>query len=466
MTFFERPLPIALIFGSFFALFLPLWLLQWLPNFVDVLPYLALAHAVGLGTTHFFVTLAVYVSRENRAYFASSARNKLIYFAAPLLILAFFAWAEGSGLRSRDPLLAGYLFGALRFADFFHVGRQSVGMLQLWKRPVGAVLPGWSRRAENVFFVGMAVMQWQTFRLGGSFAGDDLFGFALPSGALFVLFAVIALSYVRAVERLGAEAGRAPWLALAYFAMQALAAAVAVYDTRFYLAALTLHYVEYHVIMAPRCFATVPGRPLTSTPDDRPAALLRAHPFAFYALLVAVVLVFELRNHVDGALAPSTRYFVHLFDGIFFVHYFIEAFLWKFGTPYYRERLGPLYFSARPELAAVNDAGRPPAARGWTGALVAGGMAGGALLALLGVVQALGGPGRVAESVEQRVLRPMRIESHLHWASDLLQANEIDAARSHAEAALRDDPRSKTAKQLLQVAERARAQQPGKLGAP
>jgi hypothetical protein len=25
-------------------------------------------------------------------------------------------------------------------------------------------------------------------------------------------------------------------------------------------------------------------------------------------------------------------------------HYFIEAFIWKFGNPYYRAALGPLYF--------------------------------------------------------------------------------------------------------------------------
>jgi hypothetical protein len=446
MTFFERPLPIALIFGSFFLVFLPLWLLQWQPNFVDALPYVALVHAVGLGTTHFFVTLAVYVSRDNRAYFASSARNRLVYFAVPLAILAFFAWAEGSGLRAREPVLAGYLFGALRFLDFFHVGRQSAGMLQLWKRPVAAALPSWSRRAENAFFVGMAVMQWQTFRVGGSFAAGDP-SFTLPSGALFVLFAVIALSYVRTVEKLGAAAGRAPWLALAYFGMQALSAAVAVYDTRFYLAALTLHYIEYHVIMAPRCFGPAPER----GPADRPAALLRAHPIAFYAVLLAVVLAFELRNHVSGPVAGSTQYFVHLFDGIFFVHYFIEAFLWKFGTPYYRERLGPLYFAAAPAAAPSC----PPArASSWGAGML---VAGGALLGVLGLIQLLGGPRQVAASVNQRVLRPMLVENHVRWGAELLRGSEADAARSHAERALREDPDSRSARQLLDVAERARA---------
>lgn len=460
MTFFERPLPIALIFGSFFAVFVPLWLSQWLPNFSEVVPYLALAHAVGLGTTHFFVTLAVYVSRENRAYFASSTRNQLVYFAAPLAILAFIAWAEGSGLRTREPVIAGYLFGALRFFDFFHVGRQSTGMLQLWKRPVAAALPAWSRRAENAFFVGMAVMQWQTFRVGGSFAQDDP-GFTVPSAALFVLFAAIALSYVRVVERLGAQAGRVPWLALAYFVMQALSAAVAVYDTRFYLAALTLHYVEYHVIMAPRCFGEVPGR----VAGDRPAAVLRAHPFAFYALLLAVVLVFELRNHVAGPIAPSTQYFVHLFDGIFFVHYFIEAFLWKFGAPYYREQLGPLYF-ARPAAAGTVGEPQPARAPWWSWSWAGAAAVGATLLALLGLMQLLGGPAQVARSIEQRVLVPMGRDNHLRWAAVLLQRDEIDAARAHAERVLRDDPQSESAQRLLQAVDQAQARQPRAMEAP
>jgi hypothetical protein len=447
MTYFERPATIALIFGSFFVVFVPLWLLQWRPNFVEVLPYFALAHAVGLGTTHFFVTLALYVSRDNRAYFASSARNRIVYFAVPAALLAFFCWVEASGLRTAQPVLAGLLFGALRFADFFHVGRQSVGMLQLWKRPVRASLPSWSRRAENAFFVGMAVMQWQTFRVGGQFASDDL-TFTVPAVMLFVLFAAIALSYVRAVEQLGDGAGRAPWIALAYFGMQALSSAVAVYDTRFYLAGLTLHYVEYHVVMAPRCFRDQPGR----APADRPAALLRAHPFAFYVILLAVVLLFELRNHVPAAVAPGTRYFVHLFDGIFFVHYFVEAFLWKFGTPFYRERLAPLYFEPWGRDARSAAASRA-AARSWTGALA--GTA--AVCVVLGAVHVLGGAERVAQSIERRVIAPMQAENHVRWGARLLQAGEVDRAREHLERALQADPGSKNARALLEVAERAQA---------
>ena len=486
MTYFERPATIALIFGSFFVVFLPLWLLQWLPNYVELLPYFAMAHAVGLGTTHFFVTLALYVSRENRAYFASSMRNRLVYFAIPVALLAFFAWAEGSGLRASQPVLAGYLFGALRFADFFHVGRQSVGMQQLWKRPVRAALPAWSRQAENAFFVGMAVLQWQTFRGGGQFASGELIS-SVPAAALFLLFALVALSYVRAVERLGDGAGRAPWIALAYFVMQGLSAAVAVYDTRFYLAALTLHYVEYHVIMAPRCFRdriVAPPRsagamPLIVAPprsagvmplqerasEDRPAALLRAHPFAFYVILLATVLVFELRNHVPGLVAPGTRYFVHLFDGIFFVHYFVEAFLWKFGTPFYRERLAPLYFEPwRRADAATSAQARTSdvATRTWVGALAGSA----ALAAVLAVVHALGGAERVAQSIERRVIAPMQAENHVRWGAQLLRQGEVAGARAHLRTALRADPDSQNARALLQLADRVQAQTGAGLGGP
>jgi hypothetical protein len=460
MTYFERPATIAVIFGSFFVVFLPLWLLQWQPNFVELLPYFAMAHAVGLGTTHFFVTLALYVSRENRAYFASSLRNRLVYFAVPAALFAFFAWAEGSGLRASQPVLAGYLFGVLRFADFFHVGRQSVGMQQLWKRPLRTSLPAWSRHAENAFFVGMAAMQWLTFRRGGQFASDELSSI-VPAAALFLLFAIIALSYVRAVERLGDAAGRAPWIALAYFAMQGLSAAVAVYDTRLYLAALTLHYVEYHVIMAPRCFRE-PRPRARQEHADRPAALLRAHPIAFYVILLAVVLVFELRNHVPGSIAPSTRYFVHLFDGIFFVHYFVEAFLWKFGTPFYRERLAPLYFEPAQAAAAAPSTrshADDVAARTWVGAIAGSA----ALAAVLGVVHALGGAERVAENIERRVIAPMQAENHLRWGALLLRDGELGAARTHLQRALRAAPNSPNAEQLLRVADRVQAQAGGGL---
>lgn len=447
------PLPATLVFGAFFAVFLPLWLLQAVPNFIEALPYLTVAHAVGLGTTHFFVTLAVYFDRENLAHFGSSAKNRLVYFVAPLLILGFFAWLEGGDARQRFGGQVAYLLAALRFLDFFHVGRQSFGMLQLWKRPVGAELPRWSRPAENAFFIGMAVMQWLTFRFGGRFSS------AVPwqlAGAvtLSALFFVLVLCYVRAVERLNPGARRPPLVALGYFAMQALCAAVAVYDTRFYLVALTLHYVEYHAMMAPRCF----GGAADAWGARGPLSVLRRHPAFFYLGLLLVVVAFELRGVVGAGAAPSVQYMVHVFDGIFFVHYFLEAFLWKLRSPYYRRRLGPLYLDApQPETSSVGlGVGAPAPARPsrrpeW--ALVATSLA----LVLLAWTQGL--VARAAEQLEQRVGRPMSIDSHLRWSVRLAERGDFTGASAHADAVLRLHPESVSAQQLHKSIAAARARQ-------
>ena len=77
MTYFEQRLPIALIFGSFFAIFVPLLLLQLLAPEASWLPAVLMVQAVGLGTSHFFVTLALYLQSANLDYFRSSARNRV-----------------------------------------------------------------------------------------------------------------------------------------------------------------------------------------------------------------------------------------------------------------------------------------------------------------------------------------------------------------------------------------------------
>jgi len=451
------PVPAALVFGAFFVVFLPLWLLQAVPNFVGALPYLTVAHAVGLGTTHFFITLAVYFDRENLAHFGSSPSRSLVYFVAPALILGFFAWLEAGGARVRYAGQVTYLLAALRFFDFFHVGRQSFGMLQLWKRPVAAELPRWSRRGENAFFVGMAGMQWVSFRYGGRFSS------ALPwelTGAVLLaaLFFALALCYVRAAERLGATGRREPLVALGYFAMQASSAAVAVYDTRFYLVALTLHYVEYHAMMAPRCFGGEPAA--WGVRGVLPA--LRRHPVFFYLGLSLVVIAFELRGQLGAAAAgpPSMRYFVHLFDGIFFLHYFLEAFLWKLGDPYYRRRLAPLYLDAPQPPSAVPVSPHAPPSRRPEWALA------GVSLVLIAVAGVQGLFARAAEQLEQRVGRPMAIESHLRWGIQLAERGELERASAHAQEVLRLYPESGSAQQLQRSIAAARTRRQSEELAP
>ncbi len=438
MPYFERPLPIALILGSFFVVFTPLALLQAAPNFFEWLPYLVVLQAVGLGTSHFFITFALYLQSANLDYFASTWKNRIVYFVTPALFLLFFAWTEAAELRAQHPFLAAYLFGAVRFFDFFHVGRQSVGMLQLFKRSGAAGLPAWSRRAENAFFVGMALLQWQTFLLDGRFASDKLFA-VVPAVGLGALFVVLGVEHLKHAARSG---GSRSFLPFAYFAMQAVCAAAAVYETRLYLIALTLHYVEYHVIMAPRCLRA-PLRPERAV--DRISGLFRKHALLFYGALAAVVVLFELRNHVPSGLAPTTTFFVHIFDGVFLAHYFVEAFLWKFGNPYYRAALSPLYFgTSRPAADAGPQpvpAPRPRWRKAWP-------VAAAAALLLLAL-----GPGGAGALLRERLIDPLHAQNHMRWGVDLLRQGEVAAAHRHFEEVLRREAGNRQARKALLLIE-------------
>lgn len=333
--YFERGTTRAAILGSFVVVFLPLVTLQLVAADEPWVTWLTLVEVVGLGVTHFFITLAVYFQSANVDHFESTRRNRIVYFVVPIALFLLFAGLAAGDVRHRHPAFAAAFFGCVRLFDFFHVGRQSFGMLQIFKRPLGAAAPEWLRAAENTFFVAMAALQWETFVVGGRFAHGALYAW-LPAGALAVSSVVITAAYVRAL----AGAPRTAWAPLVYFAMQAICAATAVWRSDLYLVALTLHYVEYHAIMLPRCLRT----PLDPTRAlDRGFARVRRRPWLFYGTLLAVVLLFEQREAITFA-SPATRFIVHAFDGIFVVHYFLEAFLWKFREPYFRRTLAPLYF--------------------------------------------------------------------------------------------------------------------------
>src|SRR5581483_4819110 len=68
----------------------------------------------------------------------------------------------------------------------------------------------------------------------------------------------------------------------AYFVLQTASALLAAYSTALYGIALAMHYVEYHVLMLPRCFNT-PLDPRWWT--DRVFAALRHNRVIFYAVL-------------------------------------------------------------------------------------------------------------------------------------------------------------------------------------
>jgi hypothetical protein len=422
--FFERPLPIALILGVFALCALPLVALQIVPNFAVFVPHLTLFVAVGLGTSHFFLTLAVYLSAEHRAYFSSSRQRQLVYFGLPALILLSLAWIEAAQLRDSHAGAVTMFFAGVRFIDFLHVGRQSYGMLQLLKRPPQGHAPAhadWLKPAENLLFVGLAVLQWLTFRAGGQWSAERSQAL-LPALVLGALALTIASQHALALVRGHARA----WVPALYFLIQAACSAAAAYRTSLYIAVLAVHYLEYHVIMYPRCVAP---RTLAAGSER----LRAARPLVVYALLAIVVIAFEVRN-TFAVGSFELRFLIHIFDGIFLLHYTLDAFLWRFGQPFYREQLGPLYFQPLPAAPRAPGSRR----RSW--------LLGGALLAALAGFGVVSG---VAQRIQRNLIDPLYVDNHSRWGYELALRGDLAQAKRHLQEALRHDPNSEYAKTAL-----------------
>jgi hypothetical protein len=240
----------------------------------------------------------------------------------------------------------------VRAADYFHVVRQSFGMLQLFKRQTAAPFPGWMRRADNGFFLALAALQLWTF-IGGTRTGE--FAFA-PGPTASVLMVVAACALAGVVAGFATAVRRAPspsavWVPALYFLFQAGSGALAVWRTELYAASLAMHYVEYHIVIFPRLF-TFTIDPASRV--DRIAAWVRRHKPVFYgvlallSLLVAQEVIWPtVSRRVRGG--EDLWVLFNIFNGIFVTHYFVEAFIWKFRNPYFRDSLSPVYFPSRRE---------------------------------------------------------------------------------------------------------------------
>jgi hypothetical protein len=151
----------------------------------------------------------------------------------------------------------------------------------------------------------------------------------------------------------------------AYFVLQTGSCLLAFANTALYGFALAMHFVEYHVLMMPRCCKA----PLDeSHAPDRMLARLRRNRVIFYSLIALgaigvsvltglgtsamsamVAQAAAMWRTLGGGATPSSSYtvFLGIFDGIFVFHYFVEMFIWKFSEPHYRQTLGPLYFAKK-----------------------------------------------------------------------------------------------------------------------
>ncbi len=340
--YFSRPWLARTILASFFVVTIPLW---WIGASVDPETgwSIGVVFFAVFGMSHFLVTFAIYLQAANRRHFASSLRSRLLYFGTPLTLLVGFDLYRALGLGLRWPVLETVLGLAIRTADFQHSARQGFGVLQLFR---GQQTGYWRQQRfwENNYFTLMSVLMLITACAGGEFSSLPIS--VVVAGLAAATGAVALTGHLRALT---GSKGRAT--AAAYFAVQSTCMWLSAWRTELYGLTLAMHYVEYHLLMAPRCLQA----PLD--PDalpDRWYGRLRSLPWLHYGLLIGAALVITHITWLGMGRAMSAeiqqgtlsyRLAVSVFDGLFVTHYVLDAFIWRFRDPYYRSALGALYFA-------------------------------------------------------------------------------------------------------------------------
>jgi hypothetical protein len=339
----QRRWPVFVILSSFFVITLPLCLLGTSVD-PDTGWSLGMAYLAVFGISHFLLTFTIYCQSANLRHFCSSRANRLGYFLVPLAIFLAFDLYRALEVAVLVPAIDIGLRILIRLVDFQHSARQGYGVLQLFKARTGGHA-AWLRVAENQYFTAMTLLLFLTALSGGRLSLHPVVLVVAAAGLL--LGGAILCGHIAAWVRHGRSS--AP---LAYFGAQSACLWLSAYRTELYTFALAMHYVEYHLLMAPRCFQT-PLEP--SSRVDRLMGLARSHKaIAYGLLLLAAVIVThftwlgmgEAAMASDASSPASYRVLVALFDGLFVFHYVVDAWIWKFSDPYYRQSLAPLYLGA------------------------------------------------------------------------------------------------------------------------
>jgi hypothetical protein len=355
---------IAAVFLSFLLLALPLSYIQLTAPFPPlVIGWLLVSYVVLFGNTHFAITWGLYLNSTNLGYFGSSFSKRLVYFLAPVLIFVTFC-VIGLLELHRYPRVAIPYAIALAAADYFHVVRQSFGVFEMFKARSGIRFAPSLKRTANWYFLSLWALQLITFIRGTSRGFDGRYDPSNPptliasivAAALFLIVSGALVNAWRAADR---ETRGALVTAFGYLLLQSASALLVVYRTRLYLPSLAMHYVEYHVLMAPRLFKAELN-PMSTV--DRMSKFFRRHKTVFYAILVAIAASAGASELFAVAGIVVTRdnsslgwLYVNLLAGIFVAHYFVEAFVWKFGNPFYRKTLAPIYFTPVAVTTAARD---------------------------------------------------------------------------------------------------------------
>lgn len=287
-----------------------------------------------LAVAHYLSTFTFFLWDDNRAYHRA---RWLAFFGGPVVVAAAFFLL----VSLRSPLLQ----LALLAWNTYHVGRQSCGLLSLYRHRAGVVDPLQKELANHAILITNA---W--FVLWNLETHNEVFPFltGLGAGVPAILFGGCAALAVAALVRLGlglrARAARGQPPALPEVAMIGMSLLLFhpylwITDSESATFAMLLpHYVQYLALVW-----LLHRRKLRQPGGSRAQSLLRS--VSMRGPLVAATLALGALAFLASKVVLARVGHVEVFEAAYlllaFVHFYLDGLIWAFKDPHVRSTLGP-----------------------------------------------------------------------------------------------------------------------------
>jgi len=295
-------------------------------------------NAFGAGPLHQGATWFAYFDKKNREYFVSTPANRFIFFFGPPLIIIASVFAAIYALQL---FVAIGMIWALQ-----HIVQQNIGILLLYHnhgrgeaivaRPLEART---QQFAACTFFL---IFFYRVFLLGR--AGEIV----LPVIAVFALYTTFLI--VKYLRTLGQQLRQGSYLNVPAFLFWCLSV-LCLWPMAFvvnsfaegYLIPVTVHWSQYLILNYVLVKNKYSEEQLKNICIPRPLLLL----FSVCVTLLAINLFLQFGFDALTKHKLFLGICFGLMNGIGLVHFFQDAFLWRFRDPYLRQAILPHLMSER-----------------------------------------------------------------------------------------------------------------------
>ncbi len=227
--YLDRESPVIIILSSFLVLTLPLCIFGLTrPDMLERF-YVKPIFMWLLATTHFVVTLTIYMQSQNLRYFNSTWTNRLLYFLIPAGIFILFDLYTVFEIAIIAPAFDRIFRAGIRLMDNYHVTRQSFGVTQLFKKRSGLPFPRTMRLLEDLYFQMLTALLLMTFFMGGRFNVHNPM-MLLAAGIAVGLLLAILIGFARMWKQ--SQDRRSLVTPLVYFLLQSGSTWLGIYRLR------------------------------------------------------------------------------------------------------------------------------------------------------------------------------------------------------------------------------------------